>query len=495
MTAHSSTEGSAEGGAKAAAEGAPSGMVGGAARRMQLRRVDQSIAKAQEQGSRQQKEFASILVDFLRDNGQIVTVSEDMAFDRVLRGLVCQTLKMPQSCIVSIRPELMVKQARAGAEGGKRLLYVMDKIHRGRDLTFSVRLLKDGFPEFRIIVLASETDRQRFVLLHESGVDSCIVKPVDEKSLLEKLALTLRPKDQIDRALEWARSLVAQEDYLRALQVCSQALEQQAGSTAVLLYMGDIFKAMKEFDKAADAYQKAQGGSNLYLEPLGKLAELYGAMGQTARQVEYLEKMDEVSPLNLERKIQIGELALKLNQGDKARKIFDSVMKLSNRQARENVSAVAYRVADLYNETDPDMAADFLRRGLEARKEFWGQEDLAVFNRLGLILRRAGKWREAVIEYRKAITVAPNDDTLQYNLAMACLEGKDMEAARAAALKAMALNPELPRKSSRIAANLAAVFMSTNDRMHALPLLRSALEQDPENHEAKELMAKAESAS
>lgn len=109
-------------------------------------------------------------------------------------------------------------------------------------------------------------------------------------------------------------------------------------------------------------------------------------------------------------------------------------------------------------------------------------------------MRRSGKWREAADEYLKAITVSPNDENLHYNLAMAYLEGKELEQARASTLKAMALNPDLPKKSSRIAANLAAVFMSTNDKMHALPLLRQALEQDPENEQAKELMAKVDNA-
>ncbi len=119
-------------------------------------------------------------------------------------------------------------------------------------------------------------------------------------------------------------------------------------------------------------------------------------------------------------------------------------------------------------------------------------EDIATFNRLGILLRRMGKWEDAANAYLKAISVAPNDENLHYNLAMARLEGKELEGARASALKAMAINPDLPRKSSRIASNLAAVFMSTNDKMHAMPLLRQALEQDPENAEARELLANAE---
>ncbi len=466
---------------------------GGLARRLQMRRVDQSMARAQTQSKKQQQDYTGILVDNLRENGQIILVSDDMAFAGSLRELVCNTLKMPQSCISQqANAENLMRIARNAVENKKAPLIIIEQNLRGRDLTYIVKLLKIGFPELKVIILAKETDRQRFVLLHESGVDGCLVKPADSQALLEKIALTLRPSAQLERSLEWARVLLGQEEYLRALQVCTQALEQQSNASAVFLLMGDIFRSMKEYDKAVEAYGKAMGGSTIYLDPLRKMSELYAETGDMQKQIECLEKMDEVSPLNLERKIQIGELLLKLNQSEKARKVFDSAMKLSNRQARENVSGVAYRVADLYVSTDPETAASFLQRGLDARKEFWSMEDIATFNRLGILLRRMGKWEDAANAYLKAISVAPNDENLHYNLAMARLEGKELEGARASALKAMAINPDLPRKSSRIASNLAAVFMSTNDKMHAMPLLRQALEQDPENAEARELLANAE---
>lgn len=462
-------------------------------RRIQMRHTERSLEKAKDAGKKQQKDYGEIVVEHLRDNGQIICISDDRVFTDLMRNLVTDTLKMPASSLnISSKADLVVKLARQFVEAGKKPLFLMEQQLNGRDLTFVARILKNAFPELKILMLVREADRQRFVLLHESGVDACLVKPLDSPGVLEKIAVTIKPNEQLERTLEWARTLLGKGEYLRALQTCTQALEKQANSSSILLLMGDIFRAMKEYDKAEDAYTKSGGGSTLYLEPLRKLAELYGETGSTLKQIQCLERMDELSPLNLDRKILIGELSLKLNQGEKARKIFDQALKLSNRQAGENVAGVAYRVADLYTETDPAMAASFLQRGLEARKDFWGHEDIATFNKLGLLLRRAGKWREAADEYRRALTVAPNDDSLHYNLAMAWLEGRELESARASALKAMALNPDLPRKSSRIAANLAAVFMSTNDKMHALPLLRVALEQDPANIQAKELLAKAE---
>ena len=461
----------------------------GLARRIQMRRVDQTLNKSQASAKKQQKDYAQILTEFLRDKGIIICLSDDQTFTDLIRDLVVTTLKMPPPCLqTSSRAELGGKLLRQAIENSKTPLMLMEQSVNGRDMTFAAKLLKTAFPDAKIIMVAKEADQNRLALLHESGVDSFLFKPVDSPGLLEKTALAIQPPDQLGRTLEWARNLIRQGDFLRALQICTQALEQQVNAPACLLLMGDIFRSMKEYEKAADAYSRASGASSVYLEPLRKLSDLYGEMGDTRKQVAYLEKMDMISPMNLDRKIQIGELALRLNQPDKARKMFDQAMKLSNRQAHENISSVAYRVADLYTSSDPLMAALFLQRGLEARKEFWSHEDIATFNRLGLLLRRAGKWQEAAAEYQKAISVTPNDENLHYNLAMAYLEGRDNEAARASVLKALALNPSLPQKSSRIASNMATVFMQTNDKMHALPLLRTALELDPSNAEARDMV-------
>lgn len=465
----------------------------GLSRRMQMRSVERGVAKSQDNTKKRLKDYGEVLIEYLRENGQLICITDDKPFIESLRDLVVNTLKMPASCLnITAKAEMTGKLCRQTVEAKKTPVILIEQTVGAHELTFTAKLLKTAYPEVKILMLIQETDKNHLALLHESGVDAFIIKPLDSPTLLEKIALAIKPSEQVDRALEWAKTLINQGEYLRALQICTQTLEQQNNSTAVLLLMGDIFKAMKEYDKAVETYQKASTGSALYLEPLRKMAELYAEKGNPIKQLEYLEKMDEVSPLNLERKIQIGELALKLNRSDKARKIFDQVMKLSNRQAKESISTVAYRVADIYTDLDPVMAASFLQRGLEARKEFWSRDDVPAFNRLGLLLRRAGKWREAVDEYLKAISVAPNDDSLHYNISMAYMEGKDNEGARASALKALALNPELPKRSARIAANLAAVFLNTNDKMHALPLLRQALDQDPNNALARELLAKAD---
>ena len=466
---------------------------GGVARRIQMSRADKSLAGAKVDGARQRKGYAETVIAQLRDGGRIICVSDDKVFIDLLRGLIRDELRMPASCLfTTIAADMLVRLARQAKDAGESPLFLVERELRGRDLSFAVRLLKNGFPELKVLMLAEEGERQRVAQMQEGGVDGCILRPVDGPGLLERLALVLRPQNEVERSLEWARSLLAQGENLRALQVCMQVLEQKNNSAAVLLLMGDIFRAMEEFDKAADAYAKAAGASPMFLEPLRRLAMLHAEKGDYARELECLERLDGLSPLDVERKLRMGELSLRLNQTDKARKVLGDAVRLSSRQAKEGTASVASRVADLYADSNPETAAAYLRRALDSRKEFWGQEDLATFNRLGLLLRRAGRWRDAVEEYQKALAIAPNDGGLYYNLGMAWLDGKENEQARAASLKALALAPELPRSSARVAVNLATVFLATHDRMHALPLLRTALDLAPDNKEAQDLLARAE---
>ena len=462
----------------------------GLAKRIQVRQIKQTMEKTVAESKNQDKSYGEAVIEYLRDNGQIICISDDNAFIDLLREVVCTRLKMPTGCLtISSNADMLLHTVRQMISTKNAPLLLIEQTLRNRDMTYLLRQLKNGFPELWIIIVTHETNKQRFVLLHESGVDNCIVKPIGVQALLEKIALTIKPHGKLGRVLEWARTLMAQGGHLRALQVCKQALDLKANSAAALLLIGDIFRAMQQYDKACEAYENASRTSSMYLEPLRKLAEVYADTGNTAKQLACLERLDELSPLNVERKLTIGELYLQLNRPENAKKIFDQAMLLSDREATEYVSGVAFRVADVYMDKDPQTAASFLQRGLEAKKGFWGPEDMLTFNRVGILLRRAGKWREAAEEYLKALKVAPNDENLHYNLGMAYLEGKDFEAARSSTLKALALNPDLPRKSSLVASNLATVFVQTGDNMHALPLLRLALEQDPGNGTARDMLA------
>ena len=200
----------------------------GLARRMQLRHMDRSLSKAADTKS-EEKIYAQSITDFLREKGRIVCISDDQTVIALLRELVTDRLKMPASCLtINENADMVVRILRNEAAAGQLPLLLIEEKIRNHSLPYVIRLIKNGFPEVSILLLCSETSQERLTLLHECGASAFILKPVDMHALSEKLALTVRPQDQLERQLGWARQLMGQAEYARALEVCRSALDQKA---------------------------------------------------------------------------------------------------------------------------------------------------------------------------------------------------------------------------------------------------------------------------
>ncbi|MDR2302644.1 MAG: tetratricopeptide repeat protein, partial [Deltaproteobacteria bacterium] len=65
-----------------------------------------------------------------------------------------------------------------------------------------------------------------------------------------------------------------------------------------------------------------------------------------------------------------------------------------------------------------------------------------VYNSLGIIYRRQGRFEESVKAYHKAVLVHPEDENIYFNLARAYLELNDPKSASEALKTAIKLNPE-----------------------------------------------------
>ncbi len=50
---------------------------------------------------------------------------------------------------------------------------------------------------------------------------------------------------------------------------------------------------------------------------------------------------------------------------------------------------------------------------------------METYNKLGIALRKQGKWQQAVENYQSALKVAPNEPGLFYNIGLAYSDGKE----------------------------------------------------------------------
>lgn len=71
-----------------------------------------------------------------------------------------------------------------------------------------------------------------------------------------------------------------------------------------------------------------------------------------------------------------------------------------------------------------------------------GSMVLNYYNETGINYRKSGDIEKAVVEYKKALTVSPNDEHLYYNLARAYIEAGQKKNAKTTIEQALRINPD-----------------------------------------------------
>lgn len=450
--------------------------------------VSEGRSKLKEQCEATISEYA------LYHNGRFIALSDDQNFLTLLQDTLQRTLRLSlqETLTLVSEPAFLLQVIRELSNAATAPVLFLERIFGGCDLCFIIRQLKNAYPELKIIVLTGGVEQERLMYLHEIGADNFIAKPISTKTLLAKIAFTLKPHGKLGQLIEAARRKLREGKKEEALLICRQVLEIRPDSAAGFLAMGDALLALERKEAAKHAFLRASQLAELFLEPLRRLAELYGEEGNEKQQLQYLKKMDALSPLNLERKVDMGGIHLHLGDEEEARRLFHAAVDQASREALNQITFISTRIADLYVDSNPMEAEKYLRSSLEVKKGYLNREDIQIFNRLGISLRQQGRWNDAILEYKKALKIAPDDENLYYNIGMACAEGKDFVTAKAHLLRVLELNPDFLRISCQVAYNMGAVFVQANDKHRGLWCLNTSLELDPDFAPAKRALAAVE---
>lgn len=439
----------------------------------------------------QGKHQAVVREFFQKMNGHFICVTDDQTFLALLRNTV-KSLGL-QGSLIDFYPDpsRVLKAITDDLNAGRTPALFMERSMSGTgDTNFMIKQFRESFPQLRILAMTTNTDKGRLMLLHEAGVDNILVKPISGVDLMEKMAASLKPPSAVKQLLDKARTFIVRNIGIDALKITRKVLEVKPDSAAGYVVMGDALRLAGEQDKAQAAYERATKQSENYMEPLQKLADLAKEKKDPDMQYEYLRRLDELSPLNSQRKMEMAELQMARGNTDAAKELFDGAMNRTFKDAMAQVAAVAEKIAMSLQESDPVQAEKYLRKCLDLKGDDLTIDDLTTFNQLGISLRRQGKPYEAIKEYQRALKIAPNSAELYYNMSMAYFEQKEKETAIRSMLKAFQINPGLPNSSPSIAFNMGRVFAEGITRDKAKGCLKIALEMEPEHAQAKALLAK-----
>lgn len=433
--------------------------------------------------------YDSIVYDYFeKTNGSIILISEDPLFKKMLSSTIFKVIGTKRDCLTAVETiHAGLKKVQLMHKAGLDFIVFIERMVGGAPSTDTILTLKRLLPELKIIVLVGETKRENIAFFYEIGVANVISKPASMNNIIEKLAFTVKPQGKLSEYMHIGKRCLAAGKLMEAMKIAQKVLKLKPESPAGLMLKGDVHLAQNEVDKALESYHLAHESSKIYLEPIKKLVDAYRGVNDD-EMLKYMKKLDRLSPLNAQRKTEIGKVHAQRSEMDKAEAYFDQALETVTREAMGMISAVAENIAEAVA-NDPGMSEKYLTKVLEAKGARLDKSDIALFNKLGIALRGQGKWREAIENYAAALRISPEDEGLHYNMGMAFYDGGDKHRAGQCFMKALRFNPDFYKASETVSMNLGELFADLREYEYALPCFENALRLNPENPTAVHKLA------
>lgn len=437
------------------------------------------------------KKYDSIVYEYFeQQHGAAVLISEDQIFKKMLASTIYKvTGARRNNVFIYENVQTGLKKVQECQKSGMECIVFIERLVANRPSTDTIITMKQLLPDLRIIVLVGETKRENIAYFYEIGVNNVISKPASMNNIVEKLAFTIKPQGKLSQYMGLGKKLLAQGKLKESLDVSTKILKLKPDSPAGLMLRGDVFLEAGKRERAIECYLKAHESSRLYLEPIKKLANAYEGVDQEMY-LQYLKKLDRLSPLNADRKTNIGKVYIERKEMARAEKYFDLALETATKEAMSLVGNVAEKITDAVGAVSPEMSEKYLSQVIDSKGDGLGKEDITLFNKLGIALRGQGKWKEAIENYTRALTISPDDEGLYYNMGMAYYDGKLPPKAAQCFDAALQKNPDFFKHSEGVSMNMGAIYTDVRQYDKARLFYENARLLNPKNGTAVQKLAK-----
>ena len=309
--------------------------------------------------------------------------------DPSLRATICQLLL-----------EWGAKQA-LGAADGTEAWSILKK--QGADFVVAAWDMPEmgGLALLKVVRTDPELAEVPFILLAEALTRSQVIE-AGEAGVSDILLLPLNPRRLKDKVLGVLES-ESEPQTLEARRLYNEGLK--------LMRAQRWEEALKAFQQILKVYESAEVYYNMgYIKT---------AQGEYEEAIHYFRKATRINNTFAKAYEKMGEVYVKLGRKRLAQACFE-------------------RAAEIYLERQSDADAEKLL--LEVLK--LNPRTINVYNTLGILYRRQGRYELALKQYKKALRVNPRDENIYYNLGRLYFEINRPDKAMEALTRALKLNPE-----------------------------------------------------
>ncbi len=290
------------------------------------------------------------------------------------------------------------------------------------------------FVEIPILMVTAEVQETQIVQAAESDIDGYIIKPFIAVTLEEKINSIMAKRNspsEFDKLIKGGMSYREKKEFDKAIEAFGLALKASPQSARVRHLIGETYGMKGDMKKSEQFYEEAVKINPQYIKVHQSLGELYQKTGNSEKAIASIENAARISPNSSKRQATLGKLYIAKGDVKQAEKAFKQAVKVE-----PNNAALKTVIGEIYLESgQEDKAADSFKESLELK------EDINVYNRLGIALRRKHRFKEAIEQYQKALKVEPRDEGLHYNIGRAYIEANDKVKAMAHFKKALEIKP------------------------------------------------------
>ncbi|MCP3876544.1 MAG: tetratricopeptide repeat protein [Desulfobacteraceae bacterium] len=223
----------------------------------------------------------------------------------------------------------------------------------------------------------------------QTGVTGLFVVPYNGKTMGEKLDSAFKNvKEPViqktEETFDYGLELIEKKEYEKAIQVFTELIKQK-DNPEYYFNIGYIKTSQGKHPEAIEAFSMATKLDKLFGRAYEEIGRIYKIMGDMEKAEEFMQQ-----------------------------------------------------AAEIYMETDKIGAAEeVLNEILES-----GTDSLNVFNTLGVVFRKKGDIDTALVQYKKALKVHPDEPYIYYNIGRLYLDKKDTTQAKQYFQTALEKEPE-----------------------------------------------------
>lgn len=293
-------------------------------------------------------------------------------------------------------------------------------ISKGLDVQSKVDVLTDYIKQ----LLAERDSSQRIVNLfnvlisqhpHEKDIHQLYSDYFTVQKDFKRAAEQMEYVTDIDpsNAENWMRLMMLElvdKNYPKAIETAQKAIEYNPDSISLYQYIAPAYYEMKEYDKALDIYNKAimlADTTDYMLQSsiMCGMADVYSALNDTAKAIEYYEDAISLNPGNdLAMNNYAYFLAVRGIDLDRAERLIAEALKTNP----ENPTMLDTYAWVYFRKKEYTLALAYIKKAIECSKEDYPE----IIEHYGDILFMNGEFDQALENWEKALKLNPDSEIL-----------------------------------------------------------------------------------